>query len=92
MLLFYVTPKWQFVYRSQSTSLVKVWVSSRRSFPISFGQFSRTYVEACQTERYVQETEGESTNKLTISLHDQQGKQALKQPLSSLKEPSLIYF
>jgi len=37
------------------------------SFPITFGLFSGTYFEVCQTERYVQEAEGESSNKLTIS-------------------------
>ena len=47
-----------------------------RSFPISFGSFSGTYFEVCQSERYVQEAEGESSNKLTVSLYDQQGKHA----------------
>jgi len=49
---------------------------------ISFGSFSGTYFEVCQTERYVQEAEGESSSNLTVSLHDQQGKLALKQPLA----------
>jgi len=58
----------------------------------NFGSFSGTHFEVRQTERYIQEAEGESSNKLTVSLQDQQGKHALKQPLSCLKEPSLIYF
>ena len=46
---------------------VKVWVRSRRFFPISFGSFSGTYFEVCQTERYVHQAEGESSNKLIVS-------------------------
>ena len=73
-------------------SSVKVWVRSRRAFPVIFGSFSGTYFDICETERYVHEAEGENSNKLTVSLHDQQGKHALKQRPSCLKEPSVIYF